>query len=111
MVEIYTAQIRYSGSDRLDTTVKSGDKTFAPTWDMVMGHKNGTISDEEYIKRYVVLMRESLKNNRSRWLEVMNMERVVLCCYCRKDKFCHRVLLAKMLEKNGAIYKGELDGY
>lgn len=111
MVKIYTAQIRYSGPDRVDTTVKSGDKVFAPTWDMVMGHKNGTISDEEYIKKYVSLMRESLKKNKARWLEIMNMERVVLCCYCRKGNFCHRVLLAKMFEKNGAEYVGELDGY
>lgn len=108
MLEISTSQIRYSGKDRLDITVKSGDKTFAPTWDMVMGHKNGVISDEEYTQKYIELMRKSLKNNRSRWLEVMNMEKVVFCCYCKKGKFCHRILLAKMFEKNGANYVGEL---
>ena len=43
-MQIHTSTIRYAGQDRLDVTVKSGDQTFAPTWEMVMGYKNGTIS-------------------------------------------------------------------
>ena len=46
MVEVYTIQISEahrlgltSRCDYLDTTIKSGDSTFAPTWDMVMAHK------------------------------------------------------------------------
>jgi len=34
----------------VDITVKSGVKAFAPTWDMVMGYKRGTLSIEEYTK-------------------------------------------------------------
>lgn len=107
-VEIYTAQMRYSGDDRLDITVKTGDKVFAPTWDMVMSHKSYSLSDDEYKKKYIDLMRKSRRDNSSRWQEIMNKERVVLVCYCGAGKFCHRILLAKMLEMIGAIYKGEL---
>lgn len=107
-VELYTAQIRYSGDDRLDITVKSGDGVFAPTWDMVMGHKNHFISDDEYKKKHIELMRMSRKNNPLRWQEIMNKEKIVLTCYCSAGKFCHRILLAKMLEMIGATYKGEL---
>ena len=62
---IRTAQLNYDGPDKLNTTVKSGIKAFAPTWDMVMGHKQGKISDEEYTKLYYALMRESWKKARA----------------------------------------------
>ena len=63
---LYTTQIsvvKKLGLDRdsryLDITVKSGDKAFAPTWKMVMGSKQGKITDEEYTHQYTELMRKS----------------------------------------------------
>ena len=48
MLRIYTIQISvartlnlFEDPRFLDTTVKSGDKTFAPTWKMVMSYKEG----------------------------------------------------------------------
>lgn len=108
MVEVWTAHCDYKGADRLNITVKSGDKIFAPEWNMVMQHKQRKISDEEYIKRYVNLMRKSLRENPQKWEDLIRRERVVLTCYCQEGKFCHRVLLAKMLEKSGAKYMGEV---
>lgn len=108
MVEIWTAHINIDDPDRLNTTVKSGEKTFAPTWDMVMGHKRRILSDEEYTKKYIELMRKSLKENPQRWQEVLSMKRVVLVCYCQEGKFCHRILLAKILQKCGGKYMGEI---
>lgn len=108
MLEVYTAMNSYRGEDRLNITVKSGDKTFAPEWDMVMGHKRGDLSDEEYTNKYVELMKKSLKENPEKWKNLMNKEKVVLTCYCKEGKFCHRILLAKMLEKSGAKYMGEI---
>lgn len=108
MLEVWTACNGYRGEDKLNITVKSGDKTFAPEWDMVMQHKQRKISDEEYIKKYVTLMRESLKEHPQKWKNLINRERIVLTCYCEEGKFCHRVLLAKMLEKSGAKYMGEV---
>jgi len=108
MLEIWTAHISIYDEDRLNITVKSGDKAFAPTWDMVLGHKNKKISDEEYKKQYIELMRKSLKENPQKWKDLMNRKRVVLVCYCKEGKFCHRILLAKMLEKSGGKYMGEI---
>lgn len=108
MLNVYTSTIRSSDPDRLDITVKSGDKVFAPTWDMVMGHKNGTLTDEQYTEMYRELMLKSWKNNRWRWNELLQQDRVVLTCFCKHNTFCHRVLLAKMLEKLGALYCGEI---
>jgi uncharacterized protein YeaO (DUF488 family) len=107
-LKVYTSQYRYSGSDRLDITVKSGDKTFSPTWNMVMGHKNHSLPDESYIKRYTQLMRNSYKKNKDKWHNLLNRDRVTLVCFCRKGSFCHRLLLAKILVKLGADYCGEI---
>lgn len=40
-MKVFTSQYKYKGKNRFDITVKSGDKTFAPTWEMVMGYKKG----------------------------------------------------------------------
>ena len=96
-MKIHTSTVRYAGRDRLDVTVKSGDKVFAPTWDMVMGYKKGSISWEEYTRQYTALMRQSYARNTARWLEVLAQDEVTLVCYCRDDEECHRRLLAEML--------------
>ena len=108
MLKIYTSQYRYSGENRLDITVKSGNKLFAPTWDIVGKVKKGLMTEEEYTKEYYKLMRNSYKNNRSKWDELLNQNEVVLVCFCRKGSFCHRYILADMLVKLGAEYKGEI---
>ena len=112
---LYTIQIPVAkklglGKDSryLDITVKSGDKAFAPTWKMVMGSKQDRITDEEYTRQYTELMRQSYKTNRECWNEVLNLDEVILACYCKADSFCHRYLLKDMLVKCGAEYVGEI---
>ncbi|MNC08969.1 hypothetical protein D3C75_565810 [compost metagenome] len=73
-----------------------------------MNHKRRKISNDEYKKMYIDLMRKSRKENPERWNEVLSMKRVVLVCYCEEGLFCHRILLAKMLEKLGGKYMGEI---
>lgn len=107
-LQVYTAQYNTRDPDRFDTTVKTSNGTFAPTWEMVMKHKKGKISDEEYTQLYYDLMRKSFKKHRSEWDQLLSRDRVVLVCFCRKGKFCHRLLLAEILVKLGAEYKGEL---
>jgi hypothetical protein len=101
----------------MDTTVKSGFSIFAPTWDMVMGHKLGQISDEEYKKLYYAKMNASWKNEKERpqWLDVIqSKEPIAIGCYCAPGKFCHRHLLKEIFEKLCAargipfFYYGEL---
>lgn len=93
------------GIQVLDTTVKSGDKVFAPSWAMVSDIKTGAITEAEYTERYVQAMRFSYRRNQERWLEVLNMEAVALACYCPAGVFCHRHLLADMLCKCAAKHK------
>ena len=114
MLSVYTVQISVAhrlGLTKelryLDITVKSGDKAFAPTWKMVMGYKEGTLSLEDYTEEYYRLMRESYRRNRQRWDEIIGMDEVILACYCRAGDFCHRYLLKDMLVKLGAEYRGE----
>lgn len=83
----------------LDVTVKSGDKVFAPSWEIVMGYKNGSISAETYTEKYIQMMRLSYKKNRSRWEEVLKMDEICFCCYCAKNEFCHRHILADIFKK------------
>jgi uncharacterized protein YeaO (DUF488 family) len=112
MLKIYTANIKYSkgDQDRLDITVKSGDQAFSPTWEMLLKIKGGEMSREEYKKQFVQLMRQSKKDYPEKWRALIERERVVLVCYCPAGVFCHRVLLAKMLEISGVgNYMGEID--
>jgi uncharacterized protein YeaO (DUF488 family) len=108
LLEVYTGRIGYKGTDGLDITVKSGDPCFAPSWAIVSNVKAGKISEDEYIREYYRLMRVSYVKNRARWNEILVLSRVTLLCYCRKGDFCHRKLLADILVKLGAVYKGEI---
>lgn len=92
----------------LDVTVKSGRKEFAPTWSLVWGIKNGTLTEEKYTESYYSLMRSSYKQNRKVWDEVLAQDELLVACYCRADKFCHRYLLADIFQELGAEYLGEL---
>lgn len=86
----------------LDITVKSGKelgKKFAPTWNMVMGHKQGKITDEQYTELYLNM----LKNTEEEVFEELykygldNENKINLICYCHDGKFCHTYLLIDFL--------------
>jgi len=111
-MDIYTAQLRYSGPDRLDITVKGQDpfgKYFAPTWPMVRGLKNKTLSEEDYTKRYHELL---MAVGPAIWsalaIRLKTAGSITLVCYCSSGAFCHRLILADVMEKMGlGEYKGE----
>jgi uncharacterized protein YeaO (DUF488 family) len=111
MLKIYSAQYNYKGKDRLDITAKGQDpigKIFAPPWNLVMGYKDGSISQEEYNKRYNHLLAESYLENTSILAELFSREEVTLVCFCKAHDFCHRYILAGFLCKVGnAVYMGE----
>ena len=100
-----------------DVTVKSGDKTFAPSWDILMRYKNNSnIAEREkiYIKEFTKHMRQSYSLNTKYWIDFLSQEEVAIACYCKSAGFCHRYLLIDMFEKVCKIhdikfeYKGDL---
>ncbi|MBI4822915.1 MAG: DUF488 domain-containing protein [Nitrospirae bacterium] len=113
-LHLYTAQIgKYKGQDSFDITVKSGDHTFAPTWDIVQGWKSNQIDWETFSKHYRQLMLDSYKRNQTAWNDILNRGTLTFLCYCRAGEHCHRYLLAEFLCKLGeregisVIYEGE----
>lgn len=105
MLELYTAQIanlgniNTSGKDVIDTTVKSGISTFAPSWSMVIGYKSGEISKEEYTNEYLMMMETSYEFERQVWDRYFpDKGKLILACYCRPGDFCHRHLLANFIQ-------------
>lgn len=112
MLKVYTAQYRYSGKDRLDITVAGKHafgRFFAPSWRMVKGLKNGTITEEDYARDYRNMMLDNYHNHKQTWTDLLSMEEVTLVCFCTPGDFCHRLLLANYLEKLGAVHLGERD--
>lgn len=120
-MQLYTCQLgqwraaKAAGAELLDITVRSGNRAFAPEWDMVMGHKDGTLSDRDYAGQYGEMMRRSLETNAGEWDRLLNSEApVAIACYCRAGKFCHRHLLKILIERQCArrgipfAYLGEL---
>lgn len=102
MCRVCTGRVSYSGKDGLDITVKSGKgigTVFAPTWDMVMGVKQGRITEAEYTEQFLNLLRERYRRDEAAFTEVLNREQIVLLCYCRAGVFCHRHLVVDVLEK------------
>lgn len=94
---LYTAHYRYSGEDRTDITVKGQDprgRHFAPTWEMVMGVKNGTMTEQEYVDRYCDKLS---RLNTEIWEWLFSQETRTLVCFCPKEAFCHRNILLNYL--------------
>lgn len=94
------AELQFQGFSILDITVKSGNKIFAPTWDMVTGYKKGSMSKEEYTQKYLVMMRKSYKKFPMLWERILREHtKIALACYCEPGEFCHRHLLKEMMFK------------
>ena len=103
---IYTAQYHYSGQDRVDITVKGQDpnwKEFAPTWDMVMGVKNGTMTEQEYVDLYwnfdTFVSKPTIigKIPSTTWDRLLCMPTATFVCFCPKGAFCHRNILVNFI--------------
>lgn len=82
----------------LDVTVKSAKslgRNFAPTWAMVMGHKSGILTNDNYTIQYLE------KLDRLYWPPLLEKlqksEHITFLCYCKDDDFCHTYLLIDYL--------------
>lgn len=103
-MELYTLQMakwrvaKAQGILTLDTTMKTGEEVFAPHRQMVYDVKAGRITEAQYTEMYYRKMRESYRDARHRWIEVCQLERLAIMCYCPEGVFCHRHLLRKYFE-------------
>lgn len=91
----------------MDITVKSGsDFTkyyLAPTWDMLSRYREGEGGEVEYTLEYLKRL-ESNKETIVKFMSTMihryAVRDIILGCYCRSGKFCHRHLLSRFLLEN-----------
>lgn len=100
-LEVYTARIsdwrHWRNTDVLflDTTLMSGDLTFAPTGDILWPYKRGEIDEDTYTERYYRTLQQRIQNDYRPWKWLVYQEAVCLACYCQRGKFCHRHLLKR----------------
>jgi len=115
-MDIYTAHYRYSGTDRLDITVKSATppgSVLAPTWEMVKRYKDGTLDQWQYTIKYFAKLVDRMYragDREQKMLDAILTDRksLTLVCFCPVGEFCHRILAARMLEDIGyGRYVGE----
>lgn len=116
MLIVRTANLRYTGPDRLDITRTSGS-VFAPSHAILRPMKAGDRRGEPrgprwppYEALYIGEMRVSYREHRAAWEELLARPSVTLVCFCAERDLpcCHRVTLAGLLVKCGARYDGEV---
>lgn len=79
---------------------------FVPTSKIVWGHKNGSVSDEEYTRVYTLLLQVRMQKIKN-WIK--ENEYAILLCACPNGNFCHRYIVAERLKNMGckeiSLYK------
>lgn len=71
-----------------------------PTQELVYGVKYHGRSDEWYITGYRRLLAARWQEVQT-WLDALRPDvDITIVCYCRKGAFCHRHLIARMLQKH-----------
>lgn len=74
-----------------------------PTWTMINLHKKRLMFDKEYTDLYYNIL-----NNLDAEKVYKELDNKVLLCWCAKDKFCHRRIVAEWLEEKLNIKVTEL---
>lgn len=98
-------QIRVTRGHRefcVDTSIKSSQgvaRPFAPpSWELVMGHKNGKVSDDEYREVYRAHLGKATKEQWRALFQLVRNRELTLGCYCVPAKpFCHNEILADFI--------------
>jgi hypothetical protein len=114
--EVWTARISTRDPDAFNVTRKSGDPYFAPSWPLFLAMRAIRKTGREptydewriYAKTYLKEMQLSYERFPAPWEALRARQRVVLTCYCVNLERCHRKLLARILERLGASYMGEI---
>lgn len=114
-MELYTYQVAHwrrlqnRGIRLVDTTVKTGCVQLAPTWEMVLGVKRGTLSEAQYTTHYQQILEYWWFRDPLFFDDLMQTPRLAVGCYCAAGQFCHRHLLVGFLQHITPLeYRGEL---
>jgi uncharacterized protein YeaO (DUF488 family) len=120
MLVVKTGRVGHRYADGLDVTMKSGTGIgvlLAPTKAIVYGYKAGKgdqrfagkykpLNEAQYTEQYLELLRERFIKNDEAFHQLVQRESITLQCYCGKDKFCHRRILAEYVLPKLAAYYG-----
>ncbi len=95
----------------LDITAKDNPEHFlSPTWEMIWDFKNGKISWKKYKEKYVELLENRFDTRKEEFIELAKtaLERpVVFRCYCPNERYCHRSLAKKAIERIQKLFIGK----
>ena len=82
---------------------------FVPPIELVKGHKSGMISDEEYTSRYLSQLEEYEHHIMLNLRDILmsNDSDIILLCYEKPGRFCHRHILSKWLSNKLGIEVAE----
>ena len=70
-----------------------------PAWELVKAYRAGRITQEEYASAYVCGLQEK-RDQVSEWLASLKPdEDVTLLCHEKEGEFCHRLLVAELVNK------------
>jgi hypothetical protein len=120
MIEICTIQLakwRLAKREHyhiLNITAQSGLACFAPEFGNVRAYKNGELTEEQYVERYMLKMRDSYVRFKDDWARLKGHPKIAIACYCPKDAYCHRRTFSELVQKYLAaenesyVFKGEL---
>ena len=101
-----TARLSHLGPARIDASVGSGTRAYAPTRNTASTTKRLRLSFAKHTQQYAKLLHESPRCNRRVFCTVMSRPRV-LFRNCRMAERCHRILFADSLLSLGTAYGGE----
>ena len=80
----------------IDITVKNNpNHVLAPTWTMVCGFKDRTITWDQYVEKYIDLLDHRKQTREKEFRDIIDQskkEDVFLLCYCPVSTQCHRFL-------------------
>jgi|GEM_PF-267776 len=109
MITVMTGRVGVKDKDALDITVMSANtpegKLFAPTWEMVNGVKDGTLTHAAYTVSYLTLLRDRYQRDAAAFHRLLERDRIVLTCYCATGAFCHRHIALDVIRKIAAQRK------
>ena len=83
----------------------------APVWSLIVQKKQGKLTWEQFIDRYEWMLNYCTKKDMLSFLRNMPTNHIALTCWEHDADRCHRVILAKWLQKNfpeQIEYHGEL---